>query len=100
MMVSRLPTFFKLPGYNVFEYRPRYFDEKKDRREKAERSIKIKKRAFERDSILVDNFRRDKADIRKKSILLSNIIRIIIVILFCGICYYLAQAFGLLWNTA
>ncbi len=95
-MASRLPTMFKLPGYTVFEYRPRYYDEKKDRREKTRRSIKIKERAFERDSILVDNFRKEKVDIRKKSILLSNIIRTVIVVLFCAICYFIARAFGLL----
>ncbi|MBT3302742.1 MAG: hypothetical protein HOD63_03495 [Bacteroidetes bacterium] len=95
-MASRLPTMFKLPGYTIFEYRPRYYDEKKDRREKTRRSIKIRERAFERDSILVDNFRKEKVDIRKKSILLSNIIRTVIVVLFCAICYFIARAFGLL----
>ena len=95
-MASRLPTMFKLPGYTIFEYRPRYYDEKKDRREKTRRSIKIRERAFERDSILVDNFRKEKVDIRKKSILLSNIIRTVIVVLFCAICYFIARAFGFL----
>jgi hypothetical protein len=99
-MASRLPTMFKLPGYNVFEYRPRYYDEKKERRENAEKRIRIKNRAFERDSILVDNFKREKVDIRRKSIMTSNIIRIVIIVLFCALCYYLAVAFGLLWKSA
>lgn len=32
---------FKLPGYNVFTYNPRYYDADKDRREKRRRELRM-----------------------------------------------------------
>mgnify|MGYP006416043349 CR=1 FL=1 len=42
-MASRLPTMFKLPGYTIFEYRPRYYDEKKTAEKKLEEVLKLGK---------------------------------------------------------
>lgn len=97
-MSSKLPSLFRLPGYNVFEYRPRYYDENKERRKK--RKINFKRTVFETDSPIKDSFVRERMDATRKSIMLSRIIRIVLVLLFCILCYYLALALGLLWKMA
>ncbi|MFC2114676.1 hypothetical protein ACFLRI_04945 [Bacteroidota bacterium] len=97
-MASRLPTLFKLPGYTIFEYRPRFYNADKDKMEERKRKLKFKEHAFQRDSALVGQFKRERVDIRRKSILISNIIRIVLIILFCALCYYLAVSLGLLWK--
>ena len=97
-MASRLPSLFKLPGYNTFEYRPRFYNEKKDSQQERKHKLKMKEHAFQRDSSLVGQFKRERVDIRRKSVMISTIIRFALIILFCALCYYLAVSLGLLWK--
>lgn len=34
-------SFFKLPGYSVFNYQPRYYDPEKERREQRRRQLRM-----------------------------------------------------------
>ncbi|HXK81962.1 MAG TPA: hypothetical protein PLO05_07385 [Bacteroidales bacterium] len=34
---------FKIPGYNVFNYQPRYYDPEKEKRDKRRRELRIEK---------------------------------------------------------
>lgn len=41
-MANKLPSFIKLPGYYKFEYKPRYYDPKKEEREEKRKRIELK----------------------------------------------------------
>jgi len=98
-MPSYLPTFFKLSGYNKFEYKPRYYSAEKERNEARERRIEFKKKHFERNSQITDQIRRERTAVRKKYMLISNLIRLTLIILFVLVAYLLARYFGLLWQS-
>jgi len=53
-----LPTFFKLPQYNRFQYTPLYYDEKKETREKRNAELGLTAEPPKPGSTIKGNMRR------------------------------------------
>jgi hypothetical protein len=96
-MASRLPSFIKLPGHNVFEYKPRYY---KEGLQKDSERISFRKKDFQEESKIYSAFHREKADIRRKYALFSRLIRIAIIILLVVIAYLIAKGMGIIWELS
>ena len=95
-MASKLPSFIRLPGHNKFEYKPRYYDPNEERREATRKRISFRKRHFQSDSPISDQFKREKVDIRKRYALVTILIRVVIVILLVAMVYLLFHGVALM----
>lgn len=85
--------FTKLPKHKAFDYKPRYYNEQKERLEERKRkfeTMEAEGKTRTRDDIEI-NFRRNSGTdnkFRSKQLMASNLRLIIILMALVGICYY------------
>ncbi|MEA3495694.1 MAG: hypothetical protein U9R42_06635 [Bacteroidota bacterium] len=99
-MANSLPSFFKLPTYYSFDYKPRFYDKEKKQREAQKRRINFNQKSFHRNSNITDQIYREREDSKRKMRFLSLAIRTALVILFVIIAFLLAKYFGLLIESS
>ena len=92
----KIRPFFKLPGYIQFEYRPRYYDEEKERKELRKKQMAMKRRVFEKNPNIEGEIKNERKTADEKVSRYTRLIRIAIVALLILIAYYLAKMIGLL----
>lgn len=88
-------TFFKLPGHYIFDYKPRYYDEAKERRE--EMIAQAKREAGIKDDDEAKYVPRIKGQIKKqlrydkakRAGRTSNLRLIVIIAILVAVAYYL-----------
>ena len=91
-MVMKL-RFTKLPKHKAFDYKPRYYNEQKERLDERKRKIEsLEKEGKKRDREDIEiNFRRQsKTDtkFRSKQLMAANLRLMFILGAIMGICYY------------
>lgn len=88
----KLPRFIRLPGYNRFNYKPLYYDERKEALEQKIKKYKDQKEAVEKGEYKPDftgkfksSYRRNTTKKQKKA---ANL-RLAVIIIFFGIISYI-----------
>ncbi len=96
-------TFFRLPSVRKFDYKPRYFDPEKEKREARKREILGDSYSSATESSTAHAFRikgamsqkhKNYTEIAKKESKRSNLRLIIIIIILSAIAYYLYYSSG------
>ncbi len=98
-MRPSLPSFFRLPAHNVFHYEPRFYDPKKEEREKRLKRIRFRKKHFESNSPIYNSIREAHRKERHDTLMLSRIIRWVLLFLFFIMAYLLARYLGILVSS-
>ncbi len=91
----RLPRFIRLPEYNKFNYKPLYYDERKEALELKIKIAKEQKEAVEKEDYKPDftgKFKKSyKTDITKKQKKAANLRLLVLIIFFGTITYIIIQ---------
>lgn len=96
-MSAKLPTFFKLPAHNRFNYIPRFYDEESEKKEANRRKLRYHAMIKANNENISDRIFRAKSSESDKSRRLSLIIRLALIILFSLVVYMIARYLG--WWT-
>ena len=99
-MTPKLPTFFKLPSYNEFNYIPRYYDKEKADREARRKKLKFRSKLQATNPEITDQIHRSKLDSARGMRMISTLIRIALIVLFVIVALLIARSFGLLWLSS
>lgn len=94
MKAPKLPSIFKQSQAKGFEFKPRYYDERKERIENLRQKYALyeeaaKKRGEERSRILEDKLRSEWQGKRQASVNSSNRTLLAIIILLLFVTYYI-----------
>ena len=91
----KLPRFIRLPEYNKFEYKPLYYDKRKEALEQKIKKYKEQKEAVEKGDYKPDfkgKFKKSyRRDITKKQKKAANIRLFVLIIFFGTITYIILQ---------